>query len=169
MKINTTTLADELRENARQLGSVIDSFSDSSINIIPFEGSWTAGQVCDHLLKSGSGMPEVLLENTSQVNRPADQHVEMIRKMFLDFSSKMQSPEFIIPSSGPFDKKMLADALENNLEEIIRIAETEDLSPVCESFAFPGVGNLTRFEWINFLSCHTKRHTHQLENILASI
>ena len=169
MKLNTPALATELRTNARQLALVIDSFPYSRINFVPFEGSWTAGQVCDHLLKSGSGMPEVLLENNSQVNRPADQHVEMIRTMFLDFSSEMQSPEYILPSEGPFDKKLLSDALQHNMEQIIRITETADVTCVCESFGFPGIGNLTRYEWINFLSCHTKRHTHQMENILAAI
>ena len=39
----------EFEETTFDLGKVLSSFSQEEFNKIPFEGSWTAGQVAEHL------------------------------------------------------------------------------------------------------------------------
>ena len=62
---------------------LISSFDDITINQIPFEGSWTAGQVVDHILKGTSSLPDQM---TKQADRRYDLHAETLEKLFLDFS-----------------------------------------------------------------------------------
>ncbi len=50
-------LLHELDKAARALLETIADFSQEQYNKVPFAGSWTAGQVSEHLLKSIGGMP----------------------------------------------------------------------------------------------------------------
>jgi hypothetical protein len=44
-----------------------------------------------------------------------------------------------------------------------------DLSVICLDFELPGMGMLTRLEWIDFYVFHTRRHIVQLERIHDAI
>jgi hypothetical protein len=56
------------------------------------------------MLKSQWGLPEVLTGNTKPADRKPDASNEMIENIFLDFSKKLKSPEFILPTEEPQDK-----------------------------------------------------------------
>src|SRR5690606_23068765 len=132
---------------------------NDQVNVVPFEGSWTAGQVAEHVLKS-SGVAEILYGNVEPADRAPDQHVAPLREQFLNFGIKMQSPEFILPSDGDHDKAQLAADLENVWKKTAAAAATLDLSMMCLDFALPTIGTMTRYEWISFLVVHTQRHIH---------
>ena len=91
--------------------------------------------------------------------------VDTINDIFLDFTTKLKSPDFIIPTDEPANKEDLLKALNEVRERIKSASATVDLTNTITSFPFPGVGEFTGYEWIYFLVCHTKRHTHQLKNI----
>jgi hypothetical protein len=160
-------LVAEVRQTGADILRMIDSFEDDNFNVVPFEGSWTAGQVSEHLLLSG-GAAEVVFGNTEPANRPADQHIGELR-IFLDFSIKMKSPDFIIPGNGPFQKTIQLDKLQDVWVKLNRAATDLDLSLLCKDFEMPMLGLLTRFEWISFYVFHTKRHLNQLKNSKASL
>ena len=44
-----------------------------------------------------------------------------------------------------------------------------DLSATCLDFEMPGIGALTRLEWLWFYVWHTQRHLRQVKNIYAAI
>lgn len=152
-------------ETTSELLQTIDSFTQEQINIVPFEGSWTAGQVAEHLLKSESGIPVLLLGNKMITNRPADENTGMIEDMFLDFTTKMKSPPDILPSNEPKEKEAFYNALKANRAEIKCLCNTVDLTQTLADFLLPNMGALTGIEWVTFLVCHSKRHIHQLKNI----
>ena len=158
-----------LDETTRELLSTIGSFTPEHLNTIPFEGSWTAGQVAEHLLKSESGIPEVLTGPVVAAVRPIDEMVPAIESVFLDFTTRLKSPDFILPSDEPKDKQVLLDAFEFVRSELKKIAGSADLSKVCTSFPFPQMGELTRLEWLHFAICHSKRHIRQMKNIKAAL
>jgi hypothetical protein len=93
----------------------------------------------------------------------------MIQKMFLDFSTKMVSPDFVRPSDTPKNKAALLQALQKTMSGIQSAAATLDLTATCMGFEFPGIGNLTRSEWVAFLLAHVLRHTHQLNRIAEKL
>lgn len=159
----------DLDQTESDFYDILAAFEPEQINVVPFEGSWTPGQVGEHILMAEGGIPETLLGPTSYTDRPIDEHVPLLKSIFLDFEAKYKSPEFIIPSPGPHDQEKLLTTFREQRAEIKRIAAEEDLTVTCTSFAFPQVGELTRWEWLQFALCHSKRHTHQLRNIFEKV
>ena len=48
------------KSTMNKLGTALSSVKDEQFNEIPFEGSWTAAQVADHILKSQAGFDKIL-------------------------------------------------------------------------------------------------------------
>lgn len=167
--IDKETLIAALNQNTGALLKLIAAFDDARFNEVPFAGSWTAGQVADHLLQSESGIPETLEGSTRITERKADEMVPVIASIFLDFSTKMKSPDFILPSDGHHDPKAYYEKFRHSRSQLGVLIEALDLTVTCTSFPFPQLGELTRYEWLNFGLCHAKRHTHQMENIYSKL
>ena len=163
--INKKELLKQFEETEREFYNVLASFTREQLNESPFEGSWTAAQVADHMLKSKRNIPELLSGPSRITTREPDEMVETINNTFLDFTTKMKSPDFIIPTDEPANKEELLKALSEVKERIKATSATIDLTNTITSFPFPGLGEFTGYEWILFVVCHTKRHTHQLKNI----
>jgi len=159
-------LLNELTNTRKELLKVLSLYDQENINTVPFEGSWTGGQVAEHVLKSLSGV----LQNTTGPVKPTERnpetHIKQLGDIFLNMDIKMQSPDFIIPSNEPKDKEELAVSLGETLEKIKAVTGSEDLNATCIFFEMPGMGALTRIEWISFALYHSQRHTNQLRNIL---
>jgi hypothetical protein len=163
MEINSITT--ELDETAGDFLQTLGSFTQQQINIVPFEGSWTAGEVASHILRSASGVLNALNGPVAETERNPEQHVDMLRKVFLDFNTKMTSPDFVLPSPGPHNKDVLLQELTQTFAGIHQAVEVKDLLQTCTAFDVPGLGKLTGVELSNFIIVHTKRHAHQLKNI----
>lgn len=147
----------------------LDRFGDQTINTIPFEGSWTAGQVAEHVLMSASAMANALKGPVKPADRNPEQHVELLSQVFLNFEQKLKSPDFIIPSDAPKNKKVLMSALEEAFSSIEQSAAYGDLDMICTGIEMPTLGKLSKKELIWFTIVHTKRHIHQLRNIADHI
>lgn len=144
----------------------VAALSQSEINTVPFPGSWTAAQVIEHLVKSDQAMIQTLNGPVQPTNRPPDEMVEKLRAIFLDFSTKLPSPEFIIPSSQTFDKENLIGTFKAGRKEIGKAIQTLDLTTGCH---MPIFGEPTRMEIITFVIFHTIRHTNQVKHIAEKL
>ncbi|MBS1522679.1 MAG: DinB family protein [Bacteroidetes bacterium] len=143
----------------------LDLFGQDNINAVPFEGSWTGGQVAEHILKSVSGILETVNASSKPTERNPEEHVKMLGEIFLNMDIKMKSPDFIIPSDSPKDKSFLQASLAKTFDGIEEAAGEDNLTETCTTFEMPTLGLLTRIEWIQFAGFHTRRHTRQLKNI----
>lgn len=167
------TSKNALAEQAKQTGSAfldtLASFSDEQFNTQPAYGGWTAGQVAQHMILSG-GVAQVITGKTAPTtDGQSDAHCPMIAGIFLDFSTKLQSPDFIIPAGGYHDKQDHLDKLGVIWDKIGEDIARLDLSFTCLDFEFPTVGPLTRLEWLWFYVWHTQRHLRQVNNIHAAV
>ncbi len=158
----------ELADTGKELELVLSSFTPEQINTAPFAGSWTAGQVAEHVLKSAAGILQTVNGDTTIIDRDAAQHVSLLKQIFLDFTTKLTSPDFIIPSDELKDKAELISSLASAMGGLEEAARSKDLSATCTGFELPTIGLLTRLEWLNFVNVHTLRHIHQLKNIKQS-
>ena len=145
------------------------SFNQDEIDIVPFQDSWTAGHVIEHILKSASSLSKLLLGKVAATERDPSEKVRQIREIFLNYSVKLQSPDFIQPIQPVHQKDKLVKDVETTMQEIEAVIKTEDLSFTCLDFELPKLGLLTRLEWIWFVTYHTQRHTHQLKMIHQSL
>ena len=148
-----------------ELIQVFSSIDQEQINIIPFEGSWTAAQLAQHMIMSNSGFAEMINGPVKETQRKPGELVEKIKSDFLDFTTKMKSPDFIKPPMAHYKKEDLLNSLKNIKQSIHHAIETVDLTKTCLAFELPGYGFLTRLEAANFVLYHTQRHIHQLKKI----
>ena len=144
----------------------VAALSQTELNTVPFAGSWTAAQVIEHLCKSDEHMIKTLNGPVEPTNRPPDAGVPNLEAIFLDFSTKLPSPEFIIPSSQTFDKESIISTFRAGREQIGKAIQTLDLAPTCH---LPILGNPTRLEIITFVIVHTQRHTNQVKKIAEKL
>ncbi|MBS1605899.1 MAG: DinB family protein [Bacteroidetes bacterium] len=160
-------LKEEVRKTGVAIVESLNRYSEEDLNEVPYEGGWTAGQVGEHLIKSG-GVADVVFGRVEPTLRPPDEKLAVLR-MFLDFSIKMKSPDFILPSAGYHDKKEIVEQLGRVWDRLGEAVETLDMKETCVDFEMPMVGKLTRLEWISFQVYHTKRHMWQLEKIYDAV
>ncbi|MEZ4801681.1 MAG: DinB family protein [Gelidibacter sp.] len=151
-----------------RLIQLLSSLSEEQLNKVPFEGSWTAGQVGDHLYKSYDVMG-ILNGNVEDTHRDPMERLLPMEKTFKDFSIKMKSPESIVPTNQHMDKKQLLSGLKHRIERQRDAIKTMDLTKTCLDTKFPGGDTFTRQEWLSFNAMHTERHNHQLETIIEKV
>ncbi|MDB5102614.1 MAG: hypothetical protein JWP91_303 [Fibrobacteres bacterium] len=151
-----------------ELLSLLEPLDEERMNRVPFPGSWTAGQLGEHVLKS------FLLADLSKVRTepnqgPMDGKSPQIDGVFMDFTRKFEPPAIIVPSSERISGKSLMADLRNAADGIDAFARGHDLSFTSPDFAGIGFGPLTAQEWIHFLSAHCRRHVRQLRNIVSRV
>jgi hypothetical protein len=166
--MNNQEVSNELNTQFSELLHLLSPLDEEQLNQVPFEGSWTAAQLGDHLSKAYTIMP-VLTGRTELLNRPIDEKLDGIRAVFLDFSTKLKSPAEIVPDSGPFEKAELIGRLTTQTELLASYAQHNDLTLICLDSELPTIGTLTRYEWLSFIGIHTQRHIHQLKNIIQHL
>ncbi|MDB5127320.1 DinB family protein [Mucilaginibacter sp.] len=151
-----------------ELIELLTPLTQEQLNKVPFENSWTAGQVGDHLCKSYDATG-VLNGNVKATDRVPDEKLGEVNKLFLDFSIKMESPKEILPTNDDINKGNLLTSLKTRIASLREVIINKDLTKICLDYAIPGFGEFTRMEWIGFITVHTQRHIHQLKNISSNI
>ena len=149
--------------------ATLSLFSNEDFNKIPFEGSWTAGQVAEHLYKSESNIPNVLKGNSKETEGYPFEKTAIIKSIFLDFTTKLKSPEFILPTAGEKNKDLFIKAFEGTRKELRNLIDTKDLDRTFTDFPFPQVGEFTGWEWICFANSHSARHIRQMKMIYEKL
>ncbi|MXN91040.1 DinB family protein [Flavobacterium sp. Sd200] len=145
--------------------TLLSGFDEKDLNTVPFEGSWTAAQVGRHLFKSQDGIDTLLAAATPAADRAPDARAEEFKKIFLDFSTKMKSPDFILPENKEFDKERLIQSLTDTKEKMVEAVQENDLTGIALlPDAHPLKGS-TKLEIVYFVTYHTMRHNHQIKKI----
>ena len=161
---------EETDEVLSKVIEVVSSFTEDEINRKPFEGSWTPGEVTQHVIITLGGYIEQLDGPVMYTNRPFDERVPMLKEIFLNFEVKYQSPVSALPEAKNYNKEELVHNLEKLKYHLKNYDQTANMMLTCVAFEFPGgIGHLTRTENLHFLLYHTQRHLHQLTNIYKTI
>jgi hypothetical protein len=163
--MNKAEIISTVQSTIHEFQGLISSFDEMQINTVPFEGSWTPGQVAQHIIMASSGFGKVLNGPAIETQRAPDELQGRIKQDFLNFGIKMKSPDFILPRLKDYDKQRLLNALEGIKDDVVKSATDLDLTQTCMAFELPVYGKLTRFEAVYFLIYHTQRHAHQLKKI----
>lgn len=159
----------EFERTEKELTAVFSKFTAAEANKSITPESWTAAQVAEHIIKSQSNFPDLLKGHSSATERDPEEKREKIRKMFLDFSTKMRSPDFILPAEEDHDKVLVLDQIKGKETEISAALKSADLTRTYTDFELPGFGPFTGYEWGWFIIYHTQRHIHQLKNIAGEL
>jgi len=165
----TESIINQMEAALGETVQLLSSLSKEELNTVPFEGSWTPAQVGQHLLKAETGMDKLLLVPTETAARQPDEKVEETKSIFLDFTAKYQSPDFIIPEEKEYTYDELVEPLKENKNKISEASKTANLNqiaPLPPNHPFEGY---TKLEMVHFLTYHTIRHNQQIKNMLPMI
>ena len=165
-KINTKALYDAYDECAVAMMEQVNQLTDSQLNSIPFHGSWSAGQVMEHVTKSNTGIAKALNIEGMAVGRNADAREPELREMFLDFSVKFQSPDFILPVRAHYEPKQVEEDFQNSLSLLKKVGDHANLE---EAIKHPAFGEITKLELLCFVKFHLQRHLLQLKKIVLAL
>ncbi|MEO8861795.1 MAG: DinB family protein [Ginsengibacter sp.] len=164
--VNTKQLFISLDETWAELVNLIKSTNETSVNLVPFKGSWTAAQLVRHITKSNKAIAQGLDMDGMPVQRDPEEGVAKIKNMFLDFDTKYQSPEFIVPENIHFERERIITALQKSIEQLEKASDKVELT---EMINLPIFGEVTKLELLYFVLYHTQRHNHQLRKILKPL
>ena len=163
---NTDELIAAIVREFTAMGDAILHLSETEINEIPFENSWTAAQVVRHVTKSAKGVSLAMDMPAEAAQRDPGEKIEQLRNSFLDFSVKMKSPEFVVPEDDPYQKDKLLKGFNEALQAVKNAAAGTPLDGLVKGLPF---GEITKLELLHFVLYHTQRHLHQLHKVKEAI
>lgn len=160
--MNRQEVMTEIENTFSNLKTALSGFTEMDLNTLPFEGSWTAGQVAEHIIKSIGGIPD---SRTEPANRAYDEKIGSIRELFLNMEMKFQTAPVLEPEQSHHQPRELLNILNGLEKQHMKTAREADLEALCLDMELPTFGHLTRYEWLRFMMVHTQRHTKQIEHI----
>ncbi|MDR7370033.1 DinB family protein [Flavobacterium aquidurense] len=152
-------------ETFKKLSEIHSKFTQSELNTVPFEGSWTAGQTTQHIIMASSGFAALFAGHTEGTPRRPDLYVKDLEELFLNFNTKMNAPDFLKPELKDYNKEEQTIKLLEKESDLLTLSEIHDLTLTCLDFQLPGFEKFTILEFIFFALVHAQRHTHQLNEI----
>lgn len=162
-KLNIKELFVSLDNAFADLLTMIAGLSENTLNTVPFAGSWTAAQLAAHVTKSNISIAQALDMEAKKSDRDADERVLELKEIFLDYTIKFQSPDFIVPAEGYYEKETVFVRLDRSIDRLREQRMKTDLFGI---LSLPVFGEITKLELLYFVLYHTLRHTYQLKNII---
>lgn len=163
MAIDTHTLEQALAAAFADFIAAFTAFDESRINTSPTAEQWTPAQVTTHIILATDGVPD---HTTQPTEREADIMLARIRPWWEDLNQKFKAPQQLKPDNAPRTKQQVLAELNRVRSKDLQLITTHNLGELCLDFELPGIGYLTRYEWLWFIEMHLKRHTFQLHNML---
>lgn len=142
--------------------ATLDTVAESIVDEVPFEGSWTIGQVAEHIIICSRGIPD---SKSQPAERAFDKEVAALRGIFSNRSQKSEAAPAVCPKETSHSVPELVAQLRRNKAKLLQIANGKNLTVLCLDMEFPFMGYLTRYEWLTFVFVHTQRHLHQITDI----
>lgn len=128
------------------------------------DGGWSVGEIGNHIIKSTQSN----FGTTKKTDRPYDQNASSIKELFLNFQLKLPAAPALQPEANNYKVTDLYNALDANLEAVIKMIDQDDLTDICVDIPLPVWGALTKYEWLVLMENHIIRHTNQVNKFKAS-
>lgn len=155
-----------IKEPLSALLGFMSSLDEHKINTVPYKDSWTAGMLFRHVTKSIDAMANALHMDTKPAQRDAYEKIPELKKAFLDLSVKMNSPDFIVPEEGVYEKQAVIEELNKSFKRLKENSTNARLTDLVEGLP---LGPITKLEILHFVLYHTQRHVNQMKRICDAL
>ena len=159
-------LVQEIDYTISQFVDMLSMLDNNQINKIPYENSWTAGQLCNHILKSTLGIVAAMKTDGTLTEKNSREKIAELKSIFLDTSNKFQSPEEIVPDNGPFEKQKTIDDLTQCFKNLEFYSRNTNLN---EELDGGPLGTITKYELLHFVLYHSQRHLRQMKRVYEAV
>ncbi|MFN2440489.1 MAG: DinB family protein [Chitinophagaceae bacterium] len=162
-------LMSDLELSTLELLQYISDFRIELFNLSSEDKRWSAAQIAEHLLILEVIANKALAGKTISTNRPPDEKINLIKTAMSDMNTKRIAPEIVTPSAELKDPKQMIEEIKTQRALLKKAIGEMDMTEACVSFKHPGLGTLTRYEWVYFTIFHTQRHLKQLQEVKNSL
>jgi hypothetical protein len=156
----------DLQLSTSLLLKFFSSFDSEDFNKRTADGSWTPGEIAEHLLRLDIAINRILQGSSRMTNRDPDEKSANIKHVFLNLDRKLQAPSEIQPTDTIKDPFSIIAKIRSERHKMIEMIQTKDLSETCTSFSHHAFGEMTRLEWIYLSIYHAERHMLHLEKFI---
>lgn len=157
-----------LAETRNRLVEEITSFSYDEFNKRPDSHSWSAAQVCHHLVLAEESFTKAIVYGLKKENNKVER--KNIHYMS-DRSKKIEAPEIVRPNTEPIEVQQVIDMLNNSRNHLLSVlSSVNDKSILEEKSAKHRIfGELPLDQWVELLYLHEQRHIEQIKDIKSHI
>lgn len=165
--------ADYLKETRDYFTAHVKGLSDAQLDFKAAPDKWSIRQCMEHIALAETFIFTVTENSLKQPANPEKKAEikfteDQLKVMLLDRSKKGQAPEPIQPK-GKFNTAGEAvDVFLTNRNKLIDYIETTKDDLRSHITPHPFFGMLDGYEWVILLGAHSKRHTLQIEEVMAS-
>lgn len=163
---DTIALFENFDEITNEFLQLVRSCDEEELNTVPYKGSWTVAQVAEHVTRSNITIIQSMQIEGKKSTRELDERVPELKATFLDFTIKLNSPGFILPTKATYQKDPLVSDLERSIKRLREVSEKADFS---EALNHPIFEEITKLEIFHFVLYHTQRHIQQLKKVISSV
>jgi phage-related protein len=163
---NTNEILSATAGAVSQITDLMSAVDDDKVNTIPYEGSWTPPKLLRHVTKSINAMTKAIQMDAQPAERDPGERIEQLKTVFLDFSKKLEQPEFLVPEERMYEKTASIEELHTSFSRFKESAEKANVNDLIEGLP---LGPITKLEIIHFVLYHTQRHLHQMKKICAAL
>jgi hypothetical protein len=93
-------------------------------------------------------MKKAIKMKAKPAERDPGERIPELKKTFLDFTSKMKSPDFIVPEKGPDEKQVIIEELNKSFEQLKENASKTNLTDIVVCLP---LGSITKLEILHFV------------------
>lgn len=165
MNTGKQLLQQQFQTTTHQLMELIGSFDESSFNRKPDDGGWNAGQVAEHLLLFDKRLVEILATAVHATDRAIDEKTPTYTQRVTDRINKLEAPTFLVPSDEHRSPAEMIQKMSETRKNLQTKFTAIDLSLHSTEFPHRFFGEMTAYEWINFVDLHAHRHIPQLQSL----
>src|SRR5882724_5263964 len=123
----------DLQLSTSLLLKFFSSFDSEDFNKRSADGSWTPGEIAEHLLRLDIVINRLLQGTARVANRPPDEKSENIKYVFLNLEKKLLAPREIQPSDSIKDPVSIIAKIRSERHKMIDMIQIKDLSEICTS------------------------------------
>ncbi len=164
--VQIATLINNIELVSDTLVQLLQSVNERHFNQKPGADKWSIAQVVDHIRLSNNSVAKALALKGKPLDRNPGERISELKSVFLDFQTKLQAPDFIVPSKDIYDPNLLLKDLQASIQ-LIRERMYED--NLDELINHPAFGDISKFEILHFVLYHTQRHLRQIKEIVATL
>ncbi len=164
--VQIATLINNIELVSDTLVQLLQSVNERHFNQKPGPDKWSIAQVADHIRLSNNSVAKALALKGKPLDRNPGQRISELKGVFLDFQTKLQAPDFIVPLKDIYDPNLLLKDLQASIQ-LIRERMYED--NLDELINHPAFGDISKFEILHFVLYHTQRHLRQIKEIVATL
>jgi uncharacterized damage-inducible protein DinB len=152
-----------LKETRDDLLEMIKDLSEEQLNKRKDPGSWSIGQVCQHLSKTEELYVIAIRRGLKSNEDSTVEHKPL--EFLLDRSNKWEAPDIARPTDEIWRAEEIIGKLDQSRERLLELLDTvEDPSVLSRRhFTHPVFKEMLLLEWVRSLYLHEQRHMEQIK------